>query len=137
MKFWKGWGSKMPSPEVWVYLALIPALIALYFSWFFYRRFTKTGEFKNLLWSQLCAFPAAFLFVRLLEAVGVVAGKAADYLYLAMGVLIFAAGIFLRQRVRPLPKKKTPGRTAAGKKANSAGKGSAGKKAGAKKRKGR
>ncbi len=120
------------SPEVWIYLALIPALLALYLSWYFCRRYTKDRELKNLLWSQLCAFPAAFLFVRLLEARGVVAGRAADYLYLVMAVLIFAAGIYLRLRLGPATKRKPGGtvkkRTAAAKKETSGKKGAAAKK---------
>jgi len=128
----------MPNPEVWVYLALIPALIALYLSWFFYRRFTKNRELKTLLWAQLCAFPAAFLLVRLLEAAGLVAGRAADYLYLVMAVLIFTAGIFLRSRYDPSPqRRKAPGRVTAkkspaNKKAGASGKSTAGAKSSAK-----
>jgi len=115
----------MPSSVTWVYVAVIPAFLALFLSGHFFRRYTRNKELKTLLWAQLCALPSALLFVRLLETAGMVSVRVADYLYLTMVVLIFAVGIFLRGSVRSQQIKKPAVRNVA-KRPTGAQKGAAG-----------
>jgi hypothetical protein len=88
----------MPVGIEWQIGALILALFTVYKAARLFRSFRDTGEIKNLLYAQLFAFPAAFLFISVLQARELVADRVLDFLYIGSAAAIFGVGFVLRSR---------------------------------------